>query len=246
MKAYAYSEVGVGKTECEDAILFSEAVISGAYYEKEISLPGIFAIADGVGSNAGGAMASRFVLNELRKMTYTRSNPDELMTKVSKINEKLLQYAGQTQGKEKMATTLSVFFLSEEDNAIVHIGNTRIYALQGNYIKQITEDQTTYQWLINRGQFQSIEACNKSEIMYCMGGGAKSLFQGAVVVESRIMNLCKRILLTTDGIHDYVTIEELEDLLLNSVDEKALKNIVARARENGSEDDKSIVVIDRM
>ena len=55
---------------------------------------------------------------------------------------------------------------------MIHCGNSRIYSLQGNFLKQVTEDQTTYQWLMATGNIEAAEHCNKSEIRGAFGGGA--------------------------------------------------------------------------
>lgn len=60
------------------------------------------------------------------------------------------------------------------------------------------------------------------------------------------LNQCKRILLLSDGIHEYVSIDELEDFILDDINKETMKEIADKARNNGSDDDKTIVVIDRM
>lgn len=118
--------------------------------------------------------------------------------------------------------------------------------MQGNYLKQFTKDQTTYQWLLDRGQIEEADICNKNEIIYCLGGGNLKYAAGICVNEYSTLNQCKRILLSSDGIHEYVSTDEFEDFILGDINEETMKKIADEARSNGSDDDKTIVVIDRM
>jgi protein phosphatase len=69
-----------------------------------------------------------------------------------------------------MATTLTGFYFNDGQYKIVHVGNTRAYVKQGKYLKQITSDHTTYNWLLNSGQIEAAAKCNRSEITNCFGG----------------------------------------------------------------------------
>lgn len=52
-------------------------------------------------------------------------------------------------------------------------------------------------------------------------------------------------MLTSDGIHEYVSIDELEDFVVGEVSEGTMKLLVNKASEKGSLDDKTVIVIDR-
>lgn len=160
-------------------------------------------------------------------------------------NKELLYYASLNPGKENMATTLTGMIATSESCFMFHVGNARVYGLQGNYLKQFTEDQTTYQWLLNMGQIESAEKCNKNEITHCLGGGNKQYGCAVFVKENKALNMYKRLLLTSDGIHEYVSIDELEDFMAGEVSERTMKLLLGKASENGSLDDKTVIVIDR-
>ena len=126
--------------------------------------PKIIGISDGVGGNAGGELASQFLCE--RVLSLSEGN---ILYKATDLNESLLKYAFSINGKEKMAATFSAVVFGE-DTRILHIGNTRIYAVQGSYLKQLTTDHTTYNHLKLRGLHEEAEHCNKSEIVSCFGG----------------------------------------------------------------------------
>ena len=171
MKVLIYSEKGYKKAICEDAALLNEHIISDSFSETQINSRALVAIADGVGGNAGGELASRYVLSQFDKIDIENITAEEMHQFIENCNIGLLEYAKQFTGKENMATTLTGIILLQDTCDIFHIGNTRVYGLQGSYLKQFTKDQTTYQWLLDRGHIEEADICNKNEITYCLGGG---------------------------------------------------------------------------
>lgn len=246
MRVIIYSEKGYKKAICEDAALLNEHIISDSFSETQINSKALVAIADGVGGNAGGELASRYILNQFDKINIWDITAEELHQFIENCNTGLLEYAKQFPDKGNMATTLTGIILLPDTCFIFHVGNTRIYGLQGSYLKQFTKDQTTYQWLLDRGQIEEANTCNKNEITYCLGGGNLKYATGICVNEYSPLNQCKRLLLSSDGIHEYVSIDELEDFILGDINKETMKEIADKAKNNGSDDDKTIVVIDRM
>ncbi len=246
MKITIYSEKGDKKTICEDAAVLNDYIISDSFTEAQINFKVLVAIADGVGGNAGGNLASRYVLSQFATINVDDITVEELYHFIENCDIGLLEYAKQFPGKENMATTLTGIILLSDTCYIFHIGNTRVYGLQGSYLKQFTKDQTIYQWLLDRGRIGEADICNKNEITYCLGGGNLKYAEGISANEYTSLNQCKRILLSSDGIHEYVSTDELEDFILGDINKETMKKIVDKAKSNGSDDDKTIVVIDRM
>lgn len=127
---------------------------------------------------------------------------------------------------------------------MIQSGNTRLYSLQGNYLKQMTVDQTTYQSLICRGDFEAAECCNKNEIYGCFGGGDEK-FVKSLRIESIFQDGFPRIvLITSDGVHEYVSIDDMEDTINAEIeDAEIVESLVCLAEKNGSTDDKTVVMI---
>ena len=51
--------------------------------------------------------------------------------------------------------------------------------------------------------------------------------------------------MTTDGIHEYLSIDELEEFMIGDISEKKMKQLAEMASLRGSVDDKTILVIDK-
>lgn len=227
----------------EDAVLVGDFIISDESDVLPVPEEGFVCVADGVGGNNGGADASTFLLEELLQNSIVE-NQDELRNRLIGINLALIQNGKKNPAIATMATTLTGVFMSGVSNYLMHVGNTRAYVMQGNYLKQITQDHTVYNWLRSMGRFAEAEACNKNEITNCFGGGDASLISKLRVTEIPHFN---KLLLTSDGVHEYVDIDLLEDILNDSAISNDVKcdRIISAAIEAGSEDDITIVLIQR-
>lgn len=244
MKIYAMTEKG-DHNENEDRILINDTIVSAGTFEAKCDSNLKICVADGVGGNNAGAIASSFVCESLK--TIVPSGKNDLVD----INSQLLTKSTENANYNGMATTLSGICISDEKASSFHIGNTRIYVFQGNYIKQITEDHTSVNWLVKTGKLSKKEAetyDRRNEITACFGGGNPVLINYLVFEESNeALSNAKRIILTSDGVHEYVSVDELEDVLNNEALEpiSMCKEIINLAKAIGSTDDKSIVIIDR-
>lgn len=237
MKVYSYMVHGSGKTVSEDSILVDKQLLKEGYFAFD-EVMSCFAVADGVGGYAGGREASEFVLNELKDKLC-----GNMKQNLIEINNSLISYSKSILGKEKMATTLSSLMLSDNNsNIIVHVGNTRIYAIQGMYLKQLTKDHTTVQFLRSKGDFAAADAAPKNEITSCLGAGiTKGLSQIQVCEIDKDFT---GYVITSDGIHDYLEDDCLEDFVSEKdYSERAFEQLANLASENGSDDDKSIVIV---
>lgn len=260
MKIAYQVQIGQDKVNCEDHALVCTAeksyVLNSTKGELEVTLPCVITVADGVGGNPGGHDASKFVVEEIAKYFETGKcfkssdskdfTENDITTTIKEINSKLVEYANGIEGKERMATTFSSIFLSENNGIFIHTGNTRISVLNNIFIKQLTTDHTTYQWLQDIGNYEAAENCNKCEINSCLGGGTE---RNLTRLDTKVFydenQLPKLILMTSDGIHEFVDLDFLEDTINNESlsDLEKTEVILQEALKNGSEDDKTILII---
>lgn len=237
MRIIAVTQKGIAKTENEDRVVVGKYVLAGGTLSGEIE-SGVLAIADGVGGNNAGAVASHFIANKVCTLS------DVTIEALQKINRELLALSMENAGYNGMAATLSGILVAEGKTCLFSIGNTRVYFLQGGkYLKQMTTDDTTLNYLLETGQLTAEEAENfdrKSEITACFGGGRTDLFK---IKLSNIESIASPILLTSDGVHDYLSVDQMEDIIEEyGLTETACKEMVSKARMLGSCDDISIVL----
>lgn len=236
---------GRNKEKCDDSALIGSKVMNDESGVLEMDAIGKVFIGDGVGGNAGGDEASLFVMNRIADIEL-KDSKEEMKINLIAINNALLDYAKNIPGHENMATTLTGLFFKNGRAIIAHCGNTRVYALQGSFLKQITSDQTTYQWLMSIGNAEAAENCNKSEIRGAFGGGNAKFADTLIVEDVFERGFPSIVLMTSDGIHDVLDIDEIEDIVANmdlSSTDKVIK-LVDMAIEKGSMDDCTAVLIE--
>lgn len=235
---------GPHKQVCDDVALVGSHLIDEGIHQFDDVMPSIITVADGVGGMKGGREASHFVLSYLSNVKQLASkSADELTGIVNECNDSLLDEAKRNPVLSRMATTLTGVVFGNEKAMLIQLGNTRLYGMPGSYLKQISTDQTTYQALLNMGQIDAAESCNKSEIVGCLGGGNPE-FAKRVTVEEIPERLLRNILvLTSDGIHEYVEPDVIESALESGDDKAAVQKIVDAANAAGSEDDKTVMIV---
>lgn len=238
---YIMTYAGEGKETSEDGVLVGNQLYSDVMDTTEIPENGFVCVADGVGGNQAGEIASSFVLKALSECSLEED--DVLRERLNEINRQLIEDSLSNQSRRNMATTLSGICFDRDQMKLVHIGNTRIYAMQGHYLKQLTSDHTVYNWLKSLGRTEEAEACNKNEITNCFGGGDEKLMEKLQILP---VNPVRTLLLTSDGIHEYVGIDDLEDILNSDIpDDEKCGAIMEAAQLAGSTDDMTAVLICR-
>ncbi len=233
-------KIGNNKQSCDDTALIGTSIINN----ENVSYVGdiyIIGVADGVGGNAGGKEASLFLTEKLSKISGVTDEYD-IKSSLYAINKSLIKYA-LDNGKPNMATTFTGLVFVNGRYFLMHIGNTRLYIRQGSYLKQITQDHTMQQWLINHGQIEAADNCNKNEITSCFGGGNEELLKELVVKEVFENGLSNLLLLTSDGIHDYIDIDTIEEIVNSNNDEYIIDELVKESEKNGSVDDKTVIIM---
>lgn len=237
MKVIAVTRKGMNKFENEDRIVVGKTILAEGTLSCEIE-GGILAIADGVGGNNAGSVASHFIANKVCMLT------DITAEALQKINAELLTLSMVNAGYAGMATTLSGILFAEGKACLFSVGNTRVYFLRaGKYLKQLTIDDTTLNYLLETGQLTAEEGegfDRKNEITACFGGGRADLFK---IKLSNVESVASPILLTSDGLHDFLSIDQIEDVIGEcGLTESACEEMISRARMQGSCDDISIVL----
>ena len=96
------------------------------------------------------------------------------------------------------------------------------------------------------GQYEAAEQCNKNEINCCLGGGTDRYAARLTVQKLFDKDLPDTLVFTSDGIHEYVDLDFMESALAAfDSDRDAAKAMIDKALQNGSMDDKTIIIVRR-
>ena len=233
MKIYVLMTKGEGKTICQDSVLVGNNILSEGYMEyipKENERVTI-AVADGVGGNKGGDVASCMAVTGLRDGKFFLGTTLEHISRtILETNQSILDRSMADPGLEKMATTLTGIHITPEQMFAFHIGNTRLCRLQGVYLRGLTQDT----------------ADEGGRLIGCMGADP------ALINRLKVWDITKEIkpgqdlILTSDGVHDPIQDEQLDEIMgMQGSKKEIMEQLEKTARENGSTDDISIIWISR-
>lgn len=246
MKACLNVGIGCGKADCEDTAVFNNTIVNDNIMLLDSDTFQCVGVADGVGGNAGGRIASRYVAHQICQADFLSMTQRDIQTFVIDIDKELIAHAASIPDKSEMATTLTCVVAAKDGYYLIHAGNTRLYVMQGSYLKQLTADHTTYNWLIESGQYEAAEVCKKNEINCCIGGGSQRYADRLVVEKVFDDYFPDTLLLTSDGVHDFVSIDCMEETLsTGNLDSDATQKITDLARRNGSTDDTTVIILRR-
>ncbi len=238
--------IGCGKAECEDIAVFNNTLVSDKTILLDSDMFQCVGVADGVGGNAGGRIASRYIAHQLSQADFLSMTQHDIQAFVTDINVNLISHAASIPNKSEMATTLTCVVAAKNGYYLIHAGNTRLYVMQGSYLKQLTADHTTYNWLMERGQYEAAETCRKSEINCCFGGGTQRYSNRLVIKKVFDEYFPDTLILTSNGIHEFVDIDYMENILSSDGSYSDTAHAITdEARKNGSTDDATFVILRR-
>lgn len=240
-------DTGRNKAACEDAVLVGDRIFEPGFYNiQDVQFPCVFAVADGVGGNAGAKEASYFVLRRLSEMYHSDLTLDDLVSIMINIDSELIDFSSFLEGKENMASTLTVFIVEQHRALSAHVGNTRLLEVRNGVIHQLSHDQTAKQIMLDTGNYASARDFGNSELLGFMGGASVNGIAYLKVAELWTDgDRADQIILTSDGIHDYVEPDRFSALYESNkmYPRRLFQMIFNEADMNDSCDDKSMLLV---
>ena len=211
-----------------------------------------YMLADGVGGNRSGEIASQSALDALEK--FVRHNPPEWLTDkdeifryfraaINYVNQFIIKLSEVKASYAGMATTLCFAYINNGVMYVANIGDSRVYLVHNGAIKQVTEDHTYVNDLVKMGAITKAEAATHSR---------KNVITRAIGANANNEPDCfcvpvadgDRVLLCSDGLYD-----ELDDSTIlkrmTRFDDMMIvaEDLVGLANDNGGNDNISVVCV---
>ena len=229
----------------EDALLIKDSVIDSGSAEKNVDVPFIAAVSDGVSGERSGELASRMCLELIRDMGY--SSDMKLDEELLAIHRKLAEYSESNPEMHNMQATLCGIAVDENNNLLTfNVGDSRLYRYRGGRIRQISRDQSLVQLLIDEGAITSEERSTHvhRNIIFPVFGNVKSAPQIDTLKLEGGMEYGDLLLLCTDGLSDYVSVLDIEEVLeMPKPLQARLDILVKKALDNGSKDNITVIAV---
>ena len=240
LEAWLVTDVGIVREHNEDS----------AYMEPA---SGFFIVADGMGGHAAGEVASAMAVDTVRKTleaaraeieSFKRAPTDAgrrgivqlLQSAVLSAHQAVFQRGQHEADKAGMGTTLDVVLIAGPEAFVAHVGDSRTYLVRDGRSSQITTDHTVAEVLVIEGKL-TIEEAQVSPLRTILVNAIGVSADVGVEMAHVTLRREDRLLLCSDGLHDYFPIEEeIAQKLSAHAPGDALKDMVELAKTRGGHD----------
>ncbi|NBC10666.1 MAG: cyclic nucleotide-binding domain-containing protein [Planctomycetes bacterium] len=238
-QACGHTDVGQFRQSNEDAYLVDEAL-------------GLFVVADGVGGQAAGEVASDLTCKTARQhieggkqalQTYAKDPSDENRREVERIVQRAIHAACQRvyraaqadNRRRGMASTVALVLLVGEQAIVAHVGDSRVYLVRAGQAHPLTEDHSLVAERVRRGEMTRTAAARSS---------MRSVLNRAIghqpYVEMDALHLepvaGDTFILCSDGLYSYVKAPELAEAAANHPNDQLPAELTGQANARGGAD----------
>ena len=243
------TDIGKTRRANEDAFLTLKSLIG---IEPEPLPVGLLIIADGMGGHVKGKeassmairVASSVIVREIllpllfSERTVPASRPvQEVLTEaIAAANHAISQLEGEP------GTTLTSVLVMGHSAYVAHVGDTRVYYLHHGELRQITQDHSLVERLVQLGQISAAEAQEHPQRSFLY----RAVGQGPELdVDTHFLRLQEDsyLLLCSDGLWNQVSEKEMVEVIGDSLSpQEACSRLIDRANDRGGEDNITLVV----
>jgi serine/threonine protein phosphatase PrpC len=229
---------------------------SGEIPERSEDQAILMMVADGMGGQAAGEVASRTVLVTLTHLILNHPAwalkvdeksaadiQDRAVARYQALDAALADRMQADPTLKGMGTTLTVAYSLGPDVFIAHAGDSRAYLFHEGSVKQLTRDHTYVQRLVDAGMLSSEAAAGhqlRHALTNVLGGGKRS-----VDVDPQWLRIAAgdRLLLCSDGLTGTMNDEEIAGILGRSASAaESCRGLVELALERGAPDNVTVIV----
>ncbi len=250
MKYYGITDCGIVRSENQDSFGCTEIKLKCTGETLLLS-----AVCDGMGGTAGGSLASstaldsfmKYVLRQIEAYGEDISNPDNIPFEkilgdgAKFANKAVLAESTANPEYEGMGTTLVAMLCAGDSLYVINIGDSRMYALCGSDLIQITHDHSFVQSLVDNGTITKEQARTHTE---------KNIILQAVGTSPNVKpdiftlkGLPDAALLCSDGLSNMLPDSEICEHLLSPDDCKSIaEKLVSAANSAGGTDNITVFI----
>lgn len=229
------SHIGKVRTANQDELLL----------EPEL---GLYGVLDGMGGHKAGEVASRLARDEIRDFVRERRllPPRELLeVAIKAASTAVFGNALLHRERHGMGTTVVACLMVDARRAVIaHVGDSRAYLCRDGQLQPMTRDHTLVQTLVDQGQLSTTAAAThpyKNVLSRSLGSKTETQVD-CVELE---LEPGDRLLLCSDGLHGYATVEAIQAVLeSNKAPERVVHDLIELALLGGGGDNVTVLVIE--
>lgn len=240
MKIYSSSDIGLKRSANQDAYIAGEFDNGAAFAVVCDGMGG--ANAGSVASECAAKIISDYIISSYSPKMNSNSIENMLRAAVDSANTEIVLKAQNDINLKGMGTTVVAVLVCDNLAHIVHVGDSRAYLFTSDGLDQLTVDHSVVQNMIEKGEISESEAKShpKKNIITRAVGAENTVFCDyniAIKPENNILLVC------TDGLTNFVSNEEISDVLSNATPDEAAGRLIELANNAGGGDNITVVLI---
>lgn len=228
-KHYEATHVGLIRSRNEDAFAIIE--------------PETYLVADGMGGEAAGEIASRMLIDSIREFLLGSPHPWDqkvLRESIVRAGEKIYAASQTRADYNGMGTTATMLHLDGARAYYAHVGDSRLYRLKGERLEQLTDDHSYVETLVRNGEISQAAARihpMKNYLTQAVGAVPDlDVDTGSFPIEKG-----DAFLLCTDGLTNMVDDDEIVRIMRTSL--SPVEDLISAALEFGGKDNITAIVL---
>lgn len=215
--------------------------------EEELKRRGVLlVVADGMGGARAGERASHVAVETVLKNYREAPGTDplsDLQESVEAANNAIHTESLANPEMSGMGTTCTSLVIIDRDALVAHVGDSRAYLVRDGEIRQLTNDHSLVQHLVERGQITADEArVDPRRNVVTRSVGVSPMVE---VDAERFPGLLldgDTVVICSDGLHGLVTDAELADLVKGSDLDEACRLLITLANGRGGHDNITVLM----
>jgi serine/threonine protein phosphatase PrpC len=218
--------------------------------DSYLSAKPVAAVADGMGGHSAGEVASAIAIEELAALgergpwENETAATDDLKQAILRANRRIREMAASDRKLNGMGTTLVALLQDGDMVHVANVGDSRGYLLRQGELSQVTVDHSLVQELVDDGRLSPEDAerhPQRSVITRALGIDPEVEFD----LFTYKLQVGDRLLLCSDGLSDVVETTQIRNVLLRvRSPQKAARQLITVANEQGGPDNITVIVVD--
>jgi PPM family protein phosphatase len=242
IESYGLSDIGTIRPNNEDVI-------------ASIPSHNFFVVADGMGGHKAGEIAAKEATDELiasvtEFLNQKKQKPfsqKQVIGNISKAienaNRKVFTLGQENINFRGMGTTLCCLLLHNGWVTYAHVGDSRIYLFRQKKLIQVTDDHSLLSEISPGGFLTNEHPPHPFKNIITRAIGTHLTIEPSIKIDNYYLQ--DRFLLCTDGLSDYLSDEEMANMIeSNPTTEEAVKKLIESAKNKGSRDNISGLLIE--
>lgn len=203
------------------------------------------AVADGMGGETAGELASLLAVQALRPSTMDRAE-DTARQSVTEANRAICNEIEKNSGR-RMGSTLAALYIDNGQALCCNVGDSRCYLLRNGILEQLSTDHNKAKRMVELGVLTPEQAArhpSRHELTQYLG-----IFEEEMLIEPAFHPLVGLrpgdvFLLCSDGLTDMVTEADIASCLAGpGTSEEKAETLVRLALEGGGRDNVTVLAV---